>query len=54
MGKFISEALPITLYSSGLDLLREIRFGVGLGVVLTGLIPTRANTTSQIKDGHFQ
>jgi hypothetical protein len=39
----------MTICSSGLDLLREIRFGVGPRIVSTGLNPTMANTTSQIK-----
>jgi hypothetical protein len=41
------------LCSSGLDLLREIRFGVGLGVVSIRPVFTRAHTTSQIKTSIF-
>jgi hypothetical protein len=44
----------MTICSSGLDLLREIRFGVGPGIVSARLNPTRANTTSQIKTSVFK
>jgi len=43
----------MTICSSGLDLLREIRSSVGLGIISTRLKPTRANTTSQIKTSIF-